>query len=200
MEAMKLSDKAIGIFLDRAQRLEELKKLATIASDWFELRCLHNMRTFQVKYQDRLEVSDKINGYYRSLIDAESDKPRSFSAIQDVSVRQQQATAVTSVKKDAKKQKPKDKLLKLGGLIKQLRQFDEKSQDNWKVEDSSIWHILPISKTYPLDTRIVNIENFLRVYPAPCLDVLVSVTKKDDDFESLHTALCQYSKFKNMQA
>ena len=119
---MECSDRVTGIFLDRAARLKEMKKLANIASDWLELRCIRNMWTFKVKHPDQLRVSNKIKAYFRSLIDADRQRHSARGgAAMSLKLENRPTTPVMSAKEDAEKHEPKDKLLKLGGLIKQLR-------------------------------------------------------------------------------
>ena len=119
---MERSDRVTGIFLDRAARLKEMKKLANIASDWLELRCIRNMWTYKVKHPDQLRVTNKIKAYCRSLIDADRQRNTArCGAATSLKLENRPTMPVTSVKEDAEKHEPKDKLLKLGGLIKQLR-------------------------------------------------------------------------------
>jgi len=119
---MECSDRVTGIFLDRAARLKEMKKLANIASDWLELRCIRNMWTYKVKHPDQLRVSNKIKAYCRSLIDADRQRHSARGgAAMSLKLENRPTTPVMSAKEDAEKHEPKDKLLKLGGLIKQLR-------------------------------------------------------------------------------
>ena len=70
-----------------------------------------------------------------------------------------------------------DQLRELSELIEQVKQFDEKNQENWKLEESSISSFLELESMYSLEEKIDTVERFLRVYPAPSRDVLLSVTR-----------------------
>ena len=83
--------------------------------------------------------------------------------------------------------------------MNQLEQYDEhEKKHSWSLEASSISQFLPLDAMSTLRERIEAAESFLRVYPAPCRDILLSVTRPRKEFGYLFQLVKSYDDSKDI--